>query len=164
MNRIENGLHPLRVETLDRALDDVVAVLMPGQFLDPGFQLLSEFVLLVTQDMLQCILNYSAGVHLCGQAIHLGLQLVGQRSLLSLVAMIEQLLNHPIAKEIFGQLDSLRQYFLEQLFFFVAVGGFYSALKKAGAVLVATEFYCMAGNVLSQISCWSIAEKEKCIP
>lgn len=131
MNSVENGLHPLRIEALDRALDDMVAVLMLGQFLDPRFQLSSEFILLIAQDMRQCMLNYSAGVHLCRQSIHLGLQLVGQGSLLSLVTVIEQFLNDPIAEEILSQLHSFRQYFLKEFFFLVAVGRFYSALNEA---------------------------------
>lgn len=61
----------------------------------------------------------------------MSLHLVREDLLLRLITMLEQLLDNIIAKDISHQLQAIWLYFMEHLFFLIAIRGFQFLLDKA---------------------------------
>ena len=113
--------------------------------------------MLISEDVLQSLLNDTAAVHLSRQSKNVTPHLVGEDLLLSLVTVLEQLLNHVVAKDIGHQLQAVRLNLAEDLFFFVTVGSLQLLLNEAGAVLITTELHNVVVDVLQLVALVALA-------
>ena len=174
VNLVSEGIYDegdvLRGDSLDRLLDDVVAVLVFDAFQNLALDFLDEERLLVDEDVLKSLdgsvqmksrrvkfnssylLHNTASIHLKGKLGDMPFHLICELLFLLLVAVFEEFLNDIVTKHVRHQLKRVGKDFQKELGFLIAVCGLELLLNEARTVLVAAELHHMVVDVLRKVS------------